>query len=239
MSLPSGRPRFIAMNRAEPTKPVMEPTSHPVPPAPTSSSTVEGAGGTGLDPERWIEDHGDYLFHFALSRVRDPVLAEDLVQECLLAALRGADRYQGRAVERTWLGGILRNKILDHFRKAGRETSFTDLDFYADEEREAFDHPFFPGHWTDQAGPQDWSRAGESMDGEVFWAAFHDCTRKLPEKVARVFVMREMEEVPSEEICTVLEVTPNNLWVMLHRARMALRRCLEENWFRKYGHERP
>lgn len=228
----------MAMTRAESPEPAMDPTPPPVPPPP-SVAAAAGPVGAGLDPERWIEDHGDYLFHFALSRVRDPVLAEDLVQESLLAALRGAERYQGRAVERTWLGGILRNKILDHFRKAGRETSFTDLEFYADEEREAFDHPVFPGHWTDQAGPQDWSRAGERLDGEVFWSAFHECARKLPEKVGRVFVMREMEEVPSEEICSVLGVTPNNLWVMLHRARMALRRCLEENWFRKYGHERP
>lgn len=210
---------------------------------PTSSSPnspgVAAASATALDPERWIDEHGDYLFHFALSRVRDPGLAEDLVQDALLAALRGADRYQGRSVERTWLAGILRNKMLDHFRKAGRETSFTDLEFYEEEETSAFDNPRFPGHWKDGAGPQDWNRAGESLDGEVFWAAFHDCTRKLPEKVARVFLLREMDELPTDEICLTLDVTPNNLWVMLHRARMALRRCLEENWFRKHGHDLP
>ena len=204
-----------------------------------SSGPGPGAAAVALDPERWVDEHGDYLFHFALSRVRDAVVAEDLVQEALLAALRGVERYQGRSTERTWLTGILRNKLLDHYRKSGRETPFTDLEFFEDEERQAFDNPVFPGHWTTEAGPQEWDRIGESLDREVFWAAFQGCTRKLPEKVARVFLLREVDELPTEEICAALCVTPNNLWVMLHRARMALRRCLEENWFRPHGHELP
>ncbi|MBL9129390.1 MAG: sigma-70 family RNA polymerase sigma factor [Verrucomicrobiales bacterium] len=224
------------------------PAASAMPPEPADPSDVgpsvpslagDGPGATFADPERWVDEHGDYLFHFALSRVRDPGLAEDLVQDALLAALRGVDRYQGRSTERTWLAGILRNKLLDHFRKAGRETPMTDLEFFEDDERRAFDNPEFPGHWTREAGPQDWGRMGESMDEEAFWEAFQGCTRKLPDKVARVFVLREVDELPTEEICGVLAITPNNLWVMLHRARMALRRCLEENWFRKHGHELP
>lgn len=208
----------------------------------TSSSPSDPNPGEALgsveaaDPERWVDEHGDYLFHFALSRVRDLVLAEDMVQETLLAALRGVERYQGRSTERTWLAGILRNKLVDHFRKAGRETSFTDLEFYAEEERQAFDNPLFPGHWVAEAGPQDWGRVGERLDEDAFWEAFYACTRQLPERVARVFVLREVDELPSEEVCATLSITPNNLWVMLHRARMALRRCLEENWFRQPGH---
>lgn len=230
------------MSVAEPTFPVMPPTlpSDAGAGDPSASAPAAPPGTVaGVDPERWVDEHGDYLFHFALSRLRDPVLAEDFVQEALLAALRSAGRYQGRSTERTWLTGILRNKLLDHFRKAGRETSFTDLEFYSDAERSAFDNPAFPDHWTAEAGPQDWGGAGESLDGEAFWAAFHDCARKLPEKVSRVFLLREMDELPTEEICATLNVTPNNLWVMLHRARMALRRCLEENWFRKHGHDLP
>jgi RNA polymerase sigma-70 factor (ECF subfamily) len=182
-----------------------------------------------------VDDHGDYLFHFALSRVRDPALAEDLVQDALLSAVRCADRYEGRSSERTWLAGILRNKLLDHFRTAGRETVFTDLDFYAEDEQQAFANPVFPGHWTREAGPQDWGRVGEDMDNALFWEAFHDCTRKLPDKVARVFLLREVDELGTDAICENLKITPNNLWVMLHRARMALRRCLEDNWIRKHG----
>ena len=88
------------------------------------------------DPERWVEEHGDYLFKFALLRLRDATKAEDVVQETFLAALRGANQFAGRSAEKSWLMGMLKNKICDHFRKASRETSFTDLEFYSDEESE-------------------------------------------------------------------------------------------------------
>lgn len=184
-----------------------------------------------LDPERWVEEHGDYLFHYALSRLRDPVRAEDFVQDALLAALRGADRYQGRSCERTWLAGILKNKLLDHFRKAGRETNFTDIEFYADEEERAFENKEFPDHWNSTHAPGEWEQAGAALDREEFWRVFHRCSSKLPDRVARVFLLREVDDLSSEEICETLNISPNNLWVMLHRARLALRRCLEVNWF--------
>jgi RNA polymerase sigma-70 factor (ECF subfamily) len=183
------------------------------------------------DPERWVDDHGDYLFHFALSRLRDASKAEDMVQETLLAGLRGMDRYQGRSSERTWLAGILRNKLLDHFRTKGRETSFTDLEFYADEEERAFENQAFPDHWNAAHAPSEWSAAGDALDRDEFWRVFHNCSGKLPDRIARVFLLREVDGIPSDEICTTLNISPNNLWVMLHRARMALRRCLEVNWF--------
>src|SRR5215475_7654938 len=90
------------------------------------------------DPERWVEEHGDYLFRYALSRLRDPAKAEDMVQETFLAALKGAKHFQGRSSEKSWLVGILKNKICDSYRKASRETSFTDLDFYSEEESDRF-----------------------------------------------------------------------------------------------------
>lgn len=184
-----------------------------------------------LDPERWVDEHGDALFHYALSRLRDSVLAEDFVQDTLLAALKSHHRFEGRSSERSWLTGILKNKILDHYRKIGRETVFTDLEFYGDEETRAFDNPDFPDHWNAAAAPTEWSGAGAALDQEEFWKVFHRCSGKLPDRVARVFLLREVDDVPSDEICASLNITPNNLWVMLHRARMALRRCLEVNWF--------
>jgi len=188
-----------------------------------------------IDPERWLEDHGDSLFHYALSRLRNPARAEDLVQETLLAALRSSARYQGRSSERTWLVGILRHKLLDHLRKAGRETSFSDLEFYGDEEREAFANEAFPDHWVAEQGPGEWTQPGASLDRAVFWQAFEACVSKLPERVARVFLMRELDSLGSDDICSTLNISPNNLWVMLHRARMALRRCLEGSWFGRPG----
>jgi RNA polymerase sigma-70 factor, ECF subfamily len=187
------------------------------------------------DPERWVEEHGDYLFHYALSRLRNPTLAEDFVQEALLAGLKSHQRFEGRSTERSWLTGILRNKMLDHFRRAGRETSFTDLDFHSDEENRSFEDRGLLPHWATDRAPGDWDTAGADLDRDEFWKAFDHCTAKLPERIARVFLMREVDDTPSEEICSALGITPNNLWVMLHRARLALRRCLEVSWFNRSG----
>jgi len=186
------------------------------------------------DPERWVELYGDYLFKYALIRLRDAGKAEDAVQETFLAALRGGKSFAGRAAERTWLVGILKNKICDHYRKASRETSFTDLDFYADEEGERFvTAGLGKGGWIHELGPQEWPNPGQGLDNELFWKTFRDCSNKLPKNVAAVFNLREVDGIESKEICSLLNISENNLWVMLHRARMALRRCLETNWFGK------
>ena len=188
------------------------------------------------DPESWVEEHGDYLFKYALSRLRDPAKAEDLVQETFLAALKGAKDFQGRSSEKSWLIGILKNKICDSYRKASRETSFTDLDFYSDKESDRFiaDGPLKDG-WIHEQGPQEWSNPGANLDNEAFWQTYRDCSNKLPKNVSTVFNLREVDGIESKEICAMLNITENNLWVMLHRARMALRRCLEMNWFGKQG----
>jgi RNA polymerase sigma-70 factor (ECF subfamily) len=200
-------------------------------PEPTQS-TADPQPESRPDPERWVDEHGDYLFHFALSRVRDASVAEDLVQETLLAGLRGMDRYQGRSTERTWLAGILRNKVLDHFRVAGRETNFTDLEFFTDEEERTFENQEYPDHWNPAHAPCEWTYAGSSLDREEFWKVFHQCSGKLPDRIGQVFLLREVDGISSEEICSMLQISPNNLWVMLHRARLALRRCLEIHWFK-------
>jgi RNA polymerase sigma-70 factor (TIGR02943 family) len=186
--------------------------------------------GPAAHPERWVDEHGDYLFHFALSRLRNPTLAEDFVQEALLAGIKALHRFEGRSTERSWLTGILRNKILDHFRRAGRETTFTDLDFHGDEETRSFEDRGFLPHWAADRAPGEWGGTVENLDRDEFWKAFNHCTAKLPERSARVFLMREVDDTSTEEICAALGITPNNLWVMLHRARFALRRCLEVAW---------
>src|SRR5450432_382417 len=168
-------------------------------------------------------------------RLRDPARAEDAVQETFLAALRGGKSFAGRSAEKSWLVGILKNKIFDHYRKASRETSFTDLDFYADEESDRF-VAGGPGQngWVHALGPAEWPpNPGAGLDNEIFWKTFHDCSNKLPKNVAVVFSLREVDGMESKEICGLLSISESNLWVMLHRARMALRRCLETNWFGK------
>lgn len=191
--------------------------------------------GSGLsDPEQWVDLHGDYLFQYALARLRDPARAEDAVQETFLAALKGGQNFSGRAAERSWLIGVLKHKIFDYYRKASREMSFTDLDFYSAEEGERFvADGLSQGAWIQELGPGEWSDPGASLDSEVFWKTFRQCSDKLPKNVAAVFHLREVDGIDSQEICALLKISENNLWVMLHRARMALRRCLETNWFGK------
>jgi len=199
---------------------------------------VNGKTPPGIsDPERWVESYGDYLFKYALMRLRDSARAEDAVQETFLAALKGGKTFAGRSAEKSWLVGILKNKICDYYRKASRETSFTDLEFYSDEENDRFiPDGLFKDGWIHELGPLEWSSdPGASLDSQEFWKTFHDCSTKMPKNVAAVFNLREVDGVESKEICAMLNISENNLWVMLHRARMALRRCLETNWFGKQG----
>ena len=188
-------------------------------------------GGAQTNPERWVDEHGDCLFRYALVRVRRREVAEDLVQDTLLAAIRSREKFAGQSSERSWLTGILKHKISDHFRKLGRETSFTDLDSLADE----FSEKFVPeGYWVHVKGPKEWKpESDEVLHRAEFWQTMRHCLDKLPERIANVFMLREMDEVESKEICSMLSISESNLWVMLHRARMALRECLEINWFNR------
>jgi RNA polymerase sigma-70 factor (TIGR02943 family) len=191
-----------------------------IPHRPTSSSA--------LDPESWVDLHGDCLYRYALVRVNSPVIAEDLVQETLLAALKGRAAFSGRSSERSWLCGILKNKIVDYYRKRGRETSFTDMEFLSDE----FSEKYVDEGWIHREAPKDWKPEPDVVaHRSEFWAVMRRCLKKLPERIESVFMLREMDDVSTKEICKALSVSESNLWVMLHRARMALRECLERNWF--------
>jgi RNA polymerase sigma-70 factor (ECF subfamily) len=187
------------------------------------------------NPEHWVDEHGDCLYRYALIRVRNPDVAEDLVQETLLAAVRSYDKFRARSSERSWLCGILKNKVCDYFRKRGRETSFTDLEFLNDE----MTHKFVEqGFWNHDLGPKEWKPAAdEVMERGEFWLTLRSCLGKLPPRVADVFMLREMEEQDTPEICDALRISQSNLWVMLHRARMALRECLEILWYGNSGGE--
>lgn len=200
--------------------------SAPSPPEAASPAGAEAA----LDPARWVEQHGDYLFGYALLRVRDRAVAEDLVQDTLLAALRGRDRFDPSASERGWLTGILRHKITDHFRRRARETPLAEATSLPAELEERFDDL---GLWRrePESGPADWGAdAATLVERREFMAALRQCLDKLPPRCADAFVLREMEDTPSAEIQTALDLTPANFWVLLHRARLQLRLCLERNW---------
>ena len=184
------------------------------------------------DPEMWVELYGDALFKYAIVRLRNPTQAEDAVQETFLAALKGRKRFAGRSAEKSWMVGILKNKIHDCFRQAGREMPFTDLEFYARGESENFvKEGLRCGAWLESNAPQDWPNPGQHLDDELFWKAYHHCFRRLPRPIATVFSLRELDGLEGREVCALLNISQSNLWVMLHRARMALRQCLETHWF--------
>lgn len=184
-----------------------------------------------LDPGTWVDAYGDALYRFALFRVNNSALAEDLVQDTLLAAMKAKERFSGRSSVKTWLTGILKNKIIDHYRKKDRMRSMSEMaTFYEREEAELFSED---GHWNydNPSAPKTWSPAQvEKLDRSEFMEHFHKCAEKLPEKIRQVFIMREIDGISSPEICEQLDITPQNLWTILHRARLALRGCLEQNY---------
>jgi RNA polymerase sigma-70 factor (ECF subfamily) len=203
-----------------------------------------GASGDGgqtrnhaTDPSVWVDLHGDYLYRYALLRLRDRALAEDVVQETLLAALQSRHAYAGRSAERTWLTGILKHKLIDYFRKSSRQAGVNQPEGAEFEHDELFRSE---GQWKDHfdpaRAPVEWCAGpAELLEQGEFWEVFGKCLSPLPPRVGSAFTLREMEGLSSEEICEVLGITVNNLWVMLHRARMHLRRCLELNWFAANG----
>lgn len=184
-----------------------------------------------LSSESWVDHHGDYIFRYALSRVHDPQRAEDLVQETFLSALKSKESFSGLSSERTWLVGILKHKIVDYLRKINRERPVTDL-----ESEEDFTDQFFDkkGMWKKDRAPSEWREDPRAVfEQKEFMKILDGCLQKLPSRLSGAFTLVEMEGLPSGETCKVLNITATNLWVILYRARMSLRRCLEINWFQK------
>jgi len=187
------------------------------------------AGEGRADARAWLDEHGDVLYRYALLRVGDATAAEDLVQETLLAALEGHERFRGRSSVRTWLVGILKHKAIDHIRRAVKEPEAPGPTGTPEDVAPFFQDSGLWGLW-----PQKWGgNPAGAFERQEFWDVYVMCLAALPEQIAMVFSLREMDEVDSDELCKILGVTATNLWTMLHRARMRLRRCLEENWFAK------
>jgi RNA polymerase sigma-70 factor (ECF subfamily) len=182
-----------------------------------------------INPNEWVDKHGDYLFNYAFSRVRNREISEDLVQDTFIAGLKAMNSFQGRSTELTWLVSILKRKIIDHYRKSSVKKEIA---------VSTFSTPFikdgvFEGHWILDRAPKEWqSDLDDPINRAEFRSILDKCLDRLPENWKAVFVLKFMEDLNSEEICKELECTPSNLWVMLHRGRLKLRECIELNWLK-------
>ena len=174
------------------------------------------------EPDAWLDQFGDALYGYALDRLRRPHEAEDAVQETLLAALKARGSFEGRSEPGTWLLAILKRKVADRFRAAARapcDIAADDLDSWFD----TYDHwRKEPARWHDPAA------AAERSD---FWHVVRGCLGRLPARMAEAFTLRTLDERPTTDVCQELAISPGNLWVLLHRARLQLVRCLEVHWF--------
>lgn len=183
--------------------------------------------GNALNSNTWLEEHGDYLFHFALQKLKDTALAEDMVQDTLISAITAKDNFQPTASVRTWLTSILKNKMVDYWRRQGREISATDLMDDADNGNvdDFFDKA---GRWTDM--PNVYPNPDSALESKQFWGVFEVCMSKLKPQQAEVFLAKELHGMDNEEISDNYSLSPNNVWVLMHRARLALGKCLEIHW---------
>ena len=180
---------------------------------------------SSFNPEHWVKKYADALYAYTVVRVNDSGLAEDLVQETFLSAWKARDSYKGEASEKNWLFTICKNKIIDHYRKKSnnivRPAEIDNTDHYFNNEE----------HWTKESGPLDWGiDYTQPVETKEFYSILELCKNKLQELQRAVFVMKFMEGLGSDEICKVLNITPSNYWVLIHRAKLQLRSCLEKNW---------
>jgi RNA polymerase sigma-70 factor, ECF subfamily len=188
---------------------------------------------TAVDPRfAEIESHRPYLVRYALSQLRDAQLAEEAVQEALVAALEGLPKFNGQSTLRTWLTSILRFKVIDLQRRAILDRQrLESADLSGEGLEEAWLDDLFDdsGHWRE--APQAWANPEAALEQRRFWEAFEKCLDRLPGTGVRVFFKREVlgEDTPS--ICRSEGITESNCWVILHRARISLRACLEKTWF--------
>lgn len=169
------------------------------------------------------------MLKFAMLHLQDDSAAEDAVQEALAGALKNVRSFEQRSALKTWVFGILKNKITDTLRRRQRESAFSSLDTDGDADLEALFTK--RGHWQRHERPVAWAQPLEDLHSAQFWLVFEACLHGLPDQQARVFTMREFLEMDSVEICDVLKMTTSNLHVVLYRARLRLRECLENTWF--------
>jgi len=197
-----------------------------------------GSNSRELSPNDWVANYADYLYNIAMYKLNNAALSKDMVQDTFFSALKGKEGFRGEASEKTWLTVILNNKIADYFRKQKNERSIddylaaTDSDFhdvFFDKSLDGF------GHTHHSKLASDWGYHADSrLSDKEFAKILQACIAKIPAKIAGVFLSKYFEGKKAEEICNDFKIKSSNYWVIIHRAKLLLRECLEKNWFVKY-----
>lgn len=189
---------------------------------------VKVPDNTILNPHLWVKNYADYLYSYAITRLNDDELARDLVQETFLAALQRIEKFEGRSAEKTWLTSILKNKIIDVYRK--KSSGLGKSNDILTAEQDDFFNPD-DGHWKDEHRPVAFGiEQHDNLEKKEFQQILQRCMTKLPALWLSVFKMKHMDEESTEYICQELKVSSANFWVIIHRAKLNLRACLQKNW---------
>lgn len=186
-----------------------------------------------FNPEQWVDKYGDSLFTWAYHRTGNKAVAEDLVQETFLSALDAGENFKGTSTEKTWLFAILKNKIVDHFRKAFVKHEKGEAEMQHDSREASVINRFFDryGNWKKGDRPGNWHEDEyHLLDDDEFRRILKLCMELLPDKWLALITLRFLEEKNTTDICKDLNITPSNLWVIIHRAKLQLRACIEENF---------
>ncbi|MDP3127340.1 MAG: sigma-70 family RNA polymerase sigma factor [Sediminibacterium sp.] len=182
-----------------------------------------------LNPNQWLEKYGEMMYQYILPRVGDSELAQDLVQDTFFSGLKGLAGYKGMATEKNWLFSILKNKIIDHYRKKSTQQDIMSMPDLRTLKDEWFNED---GHWAEDKLPQNWHVSDSQTERKEIQKIIKWCTDHLKTVQRHVFTLKYLEDIDSSEICKVLNITSSNYWILIHRARLQMRECVEKHWLK-------
>lgn len=183
-----------------------------------------------VEPHLWANKYADYLFAYACLRINDDELAKDLVQETFLGALERLEKFDRLCSEKTWLTAILKNKILDVYRNKSSGLNRQSLSSATDPESDDYFDPE-TGHWKEQHYPAVFVvEQPDALQNKEFQGILESCMKKLPPLWVSAFTMKYMDGESTETICTELNLTSSNFWVIMHRSKVHLRAYLQKYW---------
>lgn len=191
---------------------------------------VEKENSNIKQPSEWVDLYGDYLYRYALSRLKNPEVAADCVQDTFFAGIKAFDKFDGRLDIKFWLRGIMRNKIVDQIRKSIKSQT-VDI---SQEDEALMESMWFKYSGIATTNPDPWEfNPRKQFDNKEFWAVFLECVDLLKNPIKQAFVLKMLEDKTTEEVCKVMDITPNYLWVLIHRAREQLKSILKEKWLNR------